>query len=115
MKQQFYIHTYIVECPCGLAVKCKCISLHQLQYCNIACVLDYNPFLYNGRCTIITVYYYKPIFYHERSKLLIDDDGKQITVRKKSYAVARRNYWPIIAVKTTVHTVIIITTIGEPV
>ena len=27
---------------CGrLVVKCKCISLDQLQYLNIACVLDY--------------------------------------------------------------------------
>ena len=31
---------YVVECPCGLVVKCKYISLYQLQYCNIACFLD---------------------------------------------------------------------------
>ena len=32
---------HVVECPCGLVIKCKCISLYQLQYCNTACVLDY--------------------------------------------------------------------------
>ena len=35
-----------VQWPCGRVVKCKCISLYQLQYCNIACVLDYKPLLY---------------------------------------------------------------------
>ena len=45
MKQQFY---NIIEYPCGLVVKCKCIFLYQLQYCNIVCVLDYTskPLLY---------------------------------------------------------------------
>ena len=37
--KQFYTRI-IVECPCGLVVKCKCVSLYQLQYCNIACVLE---------------------------------------------------------------------------
>ena len=36
-------------------------SFHQLQYYNITCVLDYKPLLYKGRCTVITVYSYKPI------------------------------------------------------
>ena len=42
------IFIHVVECPCGLDVKWKCISLDQLQYCNIACVLhlDYRPLLY---------------------------------------------------------------------
>ena len=53
-----FIH--VVKCPCGLVVKCKCIPLYQLQYRNIACVLDYKPLLNEGRCTI-TVYYYKSI------------------------------------------------------
>ena len=35
-----FLYTHVVECPCGLFVQCKCISLHQLQYCNIACLLD---------------------------------------------------------------------------
>ena len=34
----------VVEYPRGLVVKCKCISLHELQYCNIACVLDISPY-----------------------------------------------------------------------
>ena len=25
---------HVIECPCGLVVKCKCIPLYQLQYCN---------------------------------------------------------------------------------
>ena len=37
MKQHF-IH--VVESSCGLVVKRKYISLYQLQYCNISCVLD---------------------------------------------------------------------------
>ena len=34
MKQQLYTgtRTVVVECPCGLVVKFKCISLYQLQY-----------------------------------------------------------------------------------
>ena len=43
MKQmKNFIHA--VESPYGLihVVKRKCISLHQLQYCNASCVLDDN-------------------------------------------------------------------------
>ena len=40
---------HVVECPCALVVRCKCISLYQLQFCSIACVLDYKPLLYKGR------------------------------------------------------------------
>ena len=47
MKQQFYIRS--VESLNGLVLKRKCISLHQLQYCSVSCVLDYKPLLYNGR------------------------------------------------------------------
>ena len=43
------IITHIVECPCGLVVKWKCISLYQLQYCNTSCVLDCKPLLYKER------------------------------------------------------------------
>ena len=38
-----FIH--VVESPCGLVVKRKCIYLYHLQYCNIACVLDSKPLL----------------------------------------------------------------------
>ena len=34
------LYTHVIESPCGLVVKRKkCISLYQLQYCNISCVL----------------------------------------------------------------------------
>ena len=36
---------HVVESPYGLGVKRKCLSLHQLQYCNVSCVLDYKPLL----------------------------------------------------------------------
>ena len=32
-----FIH--VGECPCGLVVKCKCISFYQLQYCNAGKIL----------------------------------------------------------------------------
>ena len=34
-----------------------------ISYCNVACVLDYEPLLYKGRCTIIIAVYnnHKPI------------------------------------------------------
>ena len=63
MKQQF-IH--IVECPycCGL-VKCKCISLYQLQYCNIVvCVLDYKPLLYKVLMAINVSVHHNGIMYY---------------------------------------------------
>ena len=51
---------HVVECPCGL-LKCKYISLNQLQYCNIACVLDCKPLLYKGRwhyyCILLCTYF----------------------------------------------------------
>ena len=40
---------HVVESPYDLVVKRKCSSLHQLQYCNVSCVLDYNPLLYKRR------------------------------------------------------------------
>ena len=45
MRSYIFVNSVIhvvVECPCGFVVKCKCIYLYQLQYCNIACVLDYR-------------------------------------------------------------------------
>ena len=72
MKQQFYTQ-HVLEFPCGLDVKCVCISFYQLQYCNIACVLDYKPFLYKCRCTIIittVVYIIINLFYYKLEMFL---------------------------------------------
>ena len=46
-----YKHTHTtVESPYVLVVNRKCISLYQLQYCNIACVLE---LVYYLECTKI--------------------------------------------------------------
>ena len=47
-----------MESPYGSVVKRKCISLHQLQYFNVFCALDYKPLLYKGRWQ----YYYLNYF-----------------------------------------------------
>ena len=61
MHSDFSLNNFIhvVECICGLAVKCNCISLYQLQHYNIVCLLDYKPLLYKGRW--LNVDSYKPI------------------------------------------------------
>ena len=53
MKQHF-IH--VVESPYGSVVKRKCISLHQLQYFNVSCVLDYIPLLYKEGAMALLLY-----------------------------------------------------------
>ena len=62
-----FIH--VVESPYGSVVKRKCISLNQLRYFNVFCVLDNKPMLYKGRwhyyCMILLKYFC------ERSELLI--------------------------------------------
>ena len=44
-EEVIHVPSIVVKSPYGL-VKRKCISLDQLQYCNISCVLDYKPLLY---------------------------------------------------------------------
>ena len=68
--KQFYTRI-IVECPCGLVVKCKCVSLYQLQYCNIACVLDYKPLLFRAirvDALLLLLYIIINLFYHVLKK-----------------------------------------------
>ena len=38
--------------------RCKCISLHQLQYFNVFCVREYKPLLYKGRWYLILLNYF---------------------------------------------------------
>ena len=65
----------IVECPCGLVVKCKWISFYQLQYSIVTSLVFKTTILYIRVDGTITVYYYKPILLCTKSIFVLFMSG----------------------------------------